>query len=76
MDPSEPVVVDATKQETESTAATSEAKTENVRPEYQGDKGDFTINLERNTPVERKTVATFSFGKRVRIAALATPQYE
>ena len=34
------------------------------------------VNIIRDTPVEKKTVATFSFGQRVRIAALATPQYE
>lgn len=47
-----------------------------MRPEYAGDLGDFNIELQRDTPVEHKTVATYSFGKRVRIAALATPQYE
>jgi hypothetical protein len=48
--------------------------TENlVRPEYPGDKGDYNMQYERNTPVEQKTVATFSFGQRVRIAALNTP---
>ena len=47
--------------------------TESVRPEYPGDKGDYSMQYERDTPVEQKTVATFSFGQRVRIAALNTP---
>jgi len=48
-----------------------------VRPEYAGDKGLFDGKLQRAYPeAEKKTVATFSFGNRVRIAALATPQYE
>jgi len=47
-----------------------------VRPEYAGDKGPFQGKLKRDVPIESKTVATFSFGNRVRIAALATPQYE
>ncbi len=49
---------------------------EHGRPEYAGDKGEYKVVIERNNPVEKKTVATFSFCQRVRIAALATPQYE
>jgi hypothetical protein len=52
---------------------TTQSEAPSVRPEYSGDKGDFEVNLIRNTPVEHKNVATFSFGNRVRIAALATP---
>ena len=63
-------------QKSENTQAETEQTTPSVRPEYSGDKGEYEINLVRNNPVEHKTVATFSFGKRVRIAALATPQYE
>lgn len=47
-----------------------------VRPEYGGDKGAFVGGLSRDDKVEKKTVATFSFGNRVRIAALSTPQHE
>jgi hypothetical protein len=47
-----------------------------VRPEYTGDKGEFVGQLARDTVVEKKNVATFSFGQRVRIAALYTPKYE
>lgn len=40
----------------------TENETPNVRPEYSGDKGDFQVNLIRNTPVEHKNVPIFSFG--------------
>lgn len=41
---------------------TTQNETQNVRPEYSGDKGDFQVNLIRNTPVEHKNVPIFSFG--------------
>ena len=41
-----------------------------VRPEYAGDKGDYPVVFTRNTPIEKKPVATFSYGERVRIAGL------
>jgi hypothetical protein len=47
-----------------------------VRPEYTGDKGEYVGHLVRDTVVEKKNVPTFSFGQRVRIAALYTPKYE
>lgn len=42
-----------------------------VRPEYTGDKGDYEYQFERDTPIEKKPSAVFSYGKRVRIQALA-----
>lgn len=39
----------------------------NIRPEYTGDKGDYPFHFERDTPIEKKPVATFSYGSRVRI---------
>jgi hypothetical protein len=62
---------------TESTQQTQEQIEEtkdgekSVRPEYTGDKGDFQFQFERNTPIEKKPVATFTYGQRVRIQALA-----
>jgi hypothetical protein len=47
-------------------------KKEEVRPPYTGDKGYWEAKLARDTPVETKTVATYSHGARVRIAALQT----
>jgi len=67
------VVQEEVKQEV---AANTEEKKEapvSVRPEYSGDKGMWEANTIRDTPVETKTVAPYSFGKRVRIAALNTP---
>jgi hypothetical protein len=58
-----------TQQTQEETKAPAE-ETKFARPEYTGDKGDFPYVFERNTPIEKKPVATFSFGRRVRIAAL------
>jgi hypothetical protein len=47
--------------------------TESVRPEYSGDKGYHEAQLLRKDAVETKVVPKYSFGKRVRIAALNTP---
>lgn len=55
---------------------TQEIQTQSVRPEYTGDKGEYVGHLVRDTVVEKKNVPTFSFGQRVRIAALYTPKYE
>lgn len=41
---------------------TTQNETQNVRPEYSGDKGDFLVYFIRNTPVEHKNVPAFSFG--------------
>ena len=41
-----------------------------VRPDYDGDEGEIEYNFERNTPIEKKPVPYFCYGKRVRIAAL------
>ena len=41
-----------------------------MRPEYAGDRGEIEFNFVRDTPIEKKPVATFSYGQRVRIAAL------
>ena len=41
-----------------------------VRPEYDGDEGEIEYNLVRNTPIEKKPVPYFCYGRRVRIAAL------
>jgi len=46
-----------------------------VRPEYTGDKGEVAIEFVRDTPIEKKPVATFSYGQRIRIAAL-TERFE
>ena len=37
---------------------------------YTGDKGPIDMQIERDTPIEVKPVAKFSYGQRVRIAAL------
>jgi asparaginyl-tRNA synthetase len=42
-----------------------------VRPEYTGDKGEYPYSFSRDTPIEKKPVAVFTFGQRVRIQALA-----
>jgi flagella basal body P-ring formation protein FlgA len=54
----------------------TQVQTPPVRPEYTGDKGEFVGHLLRDTFVEKKTVATFSYGQRVRIASLYTPKWE
>jgi hypothetical protein len=41
-----------------------------VRPKYEGDKGEYKHNLVRDTPIEKKPIAVFSYGERVRIAAI------
>ena len=41
-----------------------------ARPEYTGDKGEIPFEFVRDTPIEKKPVATFSYGQRIRIAAL------
>ena len=55
-----------TQQQSEETKDTEK----NIRPEYTGDKGDYPFNFQRDTPIEKKPVATFSYGSRVRIQAL------
>jgi len=51
-------------------AKTEEAKQAPARPEYTGDKGEIEYNFVRDTPIEKKPVATFAYGERVRIASL------
>ena len=62
--------METTKPEETSIQTVSEETKTSVRPEYSGDKGDYLFNFVRDTPIERKPVATFSYGQRVRIAAL------
>ena len=58
-------------QSTQHQAEESKDTEKTVRPEYTGDKGDYPYNFDRNTPIEKKPVATFSYGQRTRIQALA-----
>jgi len=54
----------------------TEATESQSRPPYPGDKGMWSCSVPRDDPVGTKPVARYSHGKRVRIAALNTPQYE
>jgi hypothetical protein len=46
----------------EETSIVSEETKTSVRPEYAGDKGDYLFSFVRDTPIEKKPVATFSYG--------------
>ena len=59
------------------TAATSEVEPSEIntgtglkRPDYSGDKGEYPLNMVRDTPVEKMKVAPYSYGPRLRIARL------
>ena len=58
------------------TAATQDSKDASTsaatddKPAYSGDLGDIEYTFLRDTPVEQKIVPTFTYGRRVRIAAL------
>lgn len=57
----------------ETTTAASEAGSQeptNVRPAYTGDKGDIPYDFMRDMPIESKPNPTYTYGRRVRIAAL------
>lgn len=56
--------------ESTTTAATEQIETKAARPEYTGDKGLVDMTIPRNEQVEKKPVAQFSYGNRVRIASL------
>lgn len=61
MDTTNTEQTEVTKIVTES-PATEQIEQASVRPEYSGDKGEFKIHLDRNDKVEKKKVATFSYG--------------
>jgi len=50
--------------------AKPQAGEDGVRAEYQGDEGEIDYDFVRNTPIEKKPVPYFCYGKRVRIGAL------
>ena len=54
----------------DTTTPVSEEPAKVARPEYAGDKGEWAYNFVRDTPIEKKPIAMFSYGRRVRIAAL------
>ena len=70
------VIEETVQEEVKEVIAEKEAPKEDVRPPYTGDKGMWNGQLPRDTPVETKTVATYSCGHRVRVAALNTSSYE
>ena len=53
----------------ESDAQTTATEAEQ-KPAYSGDLGDIEYTFVRDTPIEQKQVPTFTYGRRVRIAAL------
>jgi asparaginyl-tRNA synthetase len=48
----------------------SSASEQKVRPEYTGDKGDFANDFVRDMVVEKKAVPNYTYGARVRVAAI------
>jgi len=57
--------------ETLASFAGENGQTEEVNTRaYAGDKGLVNLNMERNTPIEKKPVAEHSYGQRIRIAKL------
>ena len=69
---------DSTTTTTKSEVESQQTQEQNKEPEKGGiadkaayfDEGEFQGGIDRNTPIEKKPVAVFSYGGRVRISAL------